>query len=71
MDKLEHTERFEYVEDGGSDPKKPKLEPTLCYKDEIFHDRGWCRVKQHNFPIEIYNDWGFCDTSCEHVEVYT
>ena len=36
-----------------------------CYKDELFTDKGWCKLKKPKSEM----DWGFCDTSCQHALV--
>ena len=38
---------------------------TICYPEELFSNGGWCMVQNH----QSKDDWGFCDTSCEHVKV--
>ena len=35
-----------------------------CLKLDLFKELGWCEVEGGNI-----DDWGICDTSCEHVEV--
>ena len=39
---------------------------SICYKQKLFDDYGWCYLDVGNGNVNT-NEWGFCDTSCDLV----
>ena len=59
---------YEFIE---TDPNNREIikKRQECYRDDLFQNAGWCVVKGPSTSGSSSTEWGFCDTSCELVEV--